>query len=53
MGTYAVEERLALGSVAEGFLKIPGEQDSPIACPAKGAAFTQLLGVVGKGHFPA
>ena len=37
----------------EGLPKIPGEQDFPVACPAKGAVLAQLFRVVGKGNLPA
>ena len=37
----------------EGLPKIPGKQNLMAACPAKGAVFPQLFGVIGKGHLPA
>ena len=37
----------------EGLPKIAGEQDFPVACPAKSAVFSQFFGVIGKGHLPA
>lgn len=37
----------------EGLPKIPGEEDFSMACPAKGAVYTKLFGVIGKGYLPA
>ena len=37
----------------ESLPKIPGEQDFPITCPAKGAVFAKFFRVVGIGHLPA
>ena len=37
----------------EGLPKIPGEQNFPVACPAKGAVPAQLFRVIGISHLPA